>query len=113
MYLCVCFFVCFVLFCQKYKIIRSKYANILSFHFIQLLLEYVGGGSLSEQLIENGPLPIEILRQYSIELLEVLSYLHGKAVVHKDLKASSVFVGGNGRLKIADYSLCKRYCFDI
>lgn len=55
--------------------------------YLQVLVEYVGGGDLSLRL-RSGGLPLEQLREYTQQLVEALAYLHGKAVVHKDLRVS-------------------------
>lgn len=52
---------------------------------MQVLAEYVGGGDLGLHL-RNGGLPLAQLREYTHQLVEALCYLHGKAVVHKDLR---------------------------
>ncbi|XP_033626734.1 eIF-2-alpha kinase GCN2-like isoform X1 [Asterias rubens] len=75
---------------------------------VELLMEFINGGSLDLQAFSGTPLPLDILRQYINDLIEALVYLHSRGVVHKDLKASSVYVNSNGRLRIANYSLCKR-----
>ncbi|XP_030854895.1 eIF-2-alpha kinase GCN2 isoform X1 [Strongylocentrotus purpuratus] len=75
---------------------------------VQLLMEYVGGGNLSQKL-ENGSLTsFDLLREYAIDLLSGLQYLHSHAVVHKQLRASQVYVDCDGRLRVANYSMCKR-----
>lgn len=52
-------------------------------------MEYVGGGDLGLHL-RNGGLPLAQLREYTHQLVEALCYLHGKAVVHKDLRVSAM-----------------------
>ena len=52
-------------------------------------MEYVGGGDLSLRLRDGG-LPLEQLREYTQQLVEALAYLHGKHVVHKDLRVSFI-----------------------
>ena len=49
-------------------------------------MDYVGGGSLSRCLVQAEPVPMPVLRHYTCQLLDALSYLHDKAVVHKDLR---------------------------
>lgn len=40
-----------------------------------------------KELIPSG-LGVEIVRDYTQQLLEVLTYLHGKSIVHKDIRVS-------------------------
>ena len=54
----------------------------------QVLVEYVGGGDLSLRL-RSGGLPVQELREYTKQLVEAIAYLHGKHVVHKDLRVNS------------------------
>ena len=52
---------------------------------LKVLVEYVGGGDLILRL-RSGGLPLQELREYTQQLVEALAYLHGKHVVHKDLR---------------------------
>ena len=70
-------------------------------------MEYVGGGDLSLRL-RNGGLPLEQLREYTQQLVEALAYLHGKHVVHKDLRVSFILTIVNwgdwlGNLAVPNY----------
>nr|XP_006824933.1 PREDICTED: eukaryotic translation initiation factor 2-alpha kinase 4-like [Saccoglossus kowalevskii] len=85
-----------------------KYTESNNCIIIEVLMEYIGGGTLAT-FIDNGtPVQLESLRHYAIDILESLQYLHSKGVVHKDLKASSIFIDSEGHLRIADYSIGKR-----
>ncbi|XP_014673320.1 PREDICTED: eukaryotic translation initiation factor 2-alpha kinase 4-like [Priapulus caudatus] len=76
---------------------------------IQVLKEFVNGPSLTAYVGDEGiPLPMEHLYRFTHDMLEGLAYLHSKAVVHKDLRESSVFVNSCLQAQIADYSLDKR-----
>ena len=71
------------------------------------MAEYVGGGDLGLHL-RNGGLPLAQLREYTHQLVEALCYLHGKAVVHKDLRVSTIQVFVIRELKGAHSSTWSR-----
>ncbi|XP_028409017.1 eIF-2-alpha kinase GCN2-like [Dendronephthya gigantea] len=74
---------------------------------LQILTEFVAGASLMKELLSGG-LGVEIVRDYAQQLLEVLAYLHGKSIVHKDIRLSSVFLDQNKTIRLADYSVGRR-----
>ncbi|PIK44682.1 putative eukaryotic translation initiation factor 2-alpha kinase 4 [Apostichopus japonicus] len=78
---------------------------------VQLLMEFVGSSTLRHKIRSGRRVPFSILRQYAVDLLSALSYLHKKAVVHKQLSPGSVFLDVSGQLKLANYSICRR-CLD-
>ena len=53
---------------------------------LQLLSEYVGGGSLVMWIKNSRPMPLDLLRQYTKEMLDGLQYLHSKSILHGDLR---------------------------
>ncbi|XP_071832965.1 eIF-2-alpha kinase GCN2-like isoform X2 [Apostichopus japonicus] len=75
---------------------------------VQLLMEFVGSSTLRHKIRSGRRVPFSILRQYAVDLLSALSYLHKKAVVHKQLSPGSVFLDVSGQLKLANYSICRR-----
>ncbi|CAB1330846.1 unnamed protein product [Coregonus sp. 'balchen'] len=75
---------------------------------VDLLVEHVGGSSLSQSLASQNPIPLDRLRQHTTQLLAALHYLHSNSVVHKQLGASSVLLDYQGNVRLTDYSLSKR-----
>ena len=69
-----------------------------------ILMEYIEGRNLNEYLAEN---PSDISRERIIsELLDTISYLHKKRIVHNDLKPENILVSRNGdTLKLIDFGL--------
>ena len=69
-----------------------------------ILMEFVEGRTLSEFILENPDLKtrIRIFRQ----LLDALDFLHGRGVVHNDLKPDNILVSRSGNnLKLIDFGL--------
>ncbi|XP_064621826.1 eIF-2-alpha kinase GCN2-like isoform X2 [Lineus longissimus] len=102
--------------CSLLKLDQKNLLNYLSMKWVHdggriiiyVLKEFAGGGNLEMHTKKRVPVPYELLRFYTFEVLEGLTYLHNKAVTHKDLRTSCVFLEKDGAVKLADYSLDKR-----
>ena len=70
---------------------------------IDILLEFVPGGSLRDLLGKYGPLETEIVQNYSKQLLQGLNYLHQHNVNHRDLKSANILISSNGTVKVSDF----------
>ena len=52
-------------------------------------MEYLEGETLASRLI-NGPLPVDQVLRYAIEIVNALDHAHRRGIVHRDLKPSNV-----------------------
>ena len=62
-----------------------------------LVTEYCNGGGLSDCLDEyqnkyNKPFPEEIVQYLMKQIVDALSYLHGKTILHRDIKLDNILV---------------------
>ncbi|XP_047056964.1 mitogen-activated protein kinase kinase kinase 17-like [Lolium rigidum] len=74
----------------------------------QLFLEFAPGGTLADVAERRGGrLEERTVRAYAADVARGLAYLHGRSVVHGDIKSRNVVVGADGRAKIADFG-CAR-----
>jgi serine/threonine protein kinase len=75
-----------------------------------LVMELLEGETLAERL-DRGPLGGSEASKLIKELLAALRFVHGRALVHRDVKPSNVFLqrlpAGGERVKILDFGLAK------
>jgi eukaryotic-like serine/threonine-protein kinase len=70
-----------------------------------LVMEYLEGETLSERL-KKGPLPLEKVLQYAIEIADALDKAHRKGITHRDLKPGNIMLTKPGA-KLLDFGLAK------
>ncbi|KAL6599963.1 hypothetical protein ACP70R_045614 [Stipagrostis hirtigluma subsp. patula] len=69
---------------------------------LQILLEYMDGGSLDGRCIGAEPFLADVARQ----VLEGIAYLHRRHIVHRDIKPSNLLIDSmRRRVKIADFGV--------
>src|SRR5262249_13494817 len=71
-----------------------------------LAMEFVGGGSLAQQL-DGAPLPPRRAAQLLLDLARAVQHAHEQGIVHRDLKPANVLLTGAGVAKVADFGLAK------
>src|SRR5262249_21377867 len=72
--------------------------------FFHVVLEYVEGGDLSQQL-KSGPWKPEEAARLVATLARAVDYAHSRGIVHRDLKPSNILLTKEGMPKISDFGL--------
>ncbi|KAI9503338.1 kinase-like domain-containing protein, partial [Coemansia spiralis] len=72
---------------------------------LNLVMEFVENGSLSATLKSFGSFPEKLVLAYAVKIIEGLIYLHGRDVVHCDLKACNILTTKNGNTKLTDFGV--------
>ncbi|KJE92030.1 STE/STE11 protein kinase [Capsaspora owczarzaki ATCC 30864] len=75
---------------------------------LYILLEYVPGGSIASLLSKFGLLNVEVVSNYTRQILAGLVYLHDNNIVHLDIKGANILVDNNGVIKLADFGASGR-----
>src|ERR1700739_2264564 len=70
-----------------------------------LVMEYLEGETLAERL-KKGPLPLDQVLQYAIEISDALDKAHRKGITHRDLKPGNIMLTKSGT-KLLDFGLAK------
>ncbi|HET9999292.1 MAG TPA: DUF1668 domain-containing protein [Ktedonobacteraceae bacterium] len=76
-----------------------------------LVMEYLPGPTLASYIRQYAPLPPLEALNYTMQLCDVLDYLHQQAlpVVFRDLKPSNVILSPEGRLMLVDFGIARYF----
>ena len=74
---------------------------------IVLVMEYLQGGSLHEQLQKKGAFSLENSLEVVTQLARILEACHNRGIAHRDLKPHNIFTLPSGEVKLIDFGIAK------
>lgn len=72
-----------------------------------LVMPYVSGGTLRDELEREGPLSLDKVVNYMDQLAAALDLAHERGVIHRDIKPANILMTPEGRLLLTDFGLVK------
>ncbi|EMD87286.1 hypothetical protein COCC4DRAFT_150738 [Bipolaris maydis ATCC 48331] len=89
---------------------HSNVVNLLqSFetqNHIYLVLEFCSNGDLYEAIRNGkGPLETEHVRDFMMQLVDAVEFIHSKGIYHRDIKPENIFLTQDGSMKLGDFGL--------
>jgi serine/threonine protein kinase len=76
-----------------------------------IVMEYLEGRDLSNELREAGPLPVGVAVGYVMQACEAVAEAHERGIVHRDLKPANLFLSegshGERMIKVLDFGISK------
>lgn len=76
---------------------------------VYLVLEYCSRGDLYEAIrLNRGPLETEHVREFMLQLVDAVAYIHSKGMYHRDIKPENIFLTYDGDLKLGDFGLATK-----
>ena len=88
------------------NIVKYIGAQVNDLHF-DVLLEFVPGGSIASLIKKFGALDESVTRNYLVQILAGLRYLHDNNVVHMDIKGANILVTSEGKCRLTDFGASK------
>ena len=85
--------------CSLYDIGEEEDTNYVVFEFVE--------GKTLRAILGSGPIPIQDVLLYGIQIAEAMAYTHGAGILHRDFKSSNIMVTPTGRIKVVDFGLAK------
>ena len=72
-----------------------------------IVMEYLDGLTLKENIMRRGKLPLDEALNFTKQILTALEHAHEKGVIHRDIKPQNILLCGEGKVKVADFGIAK------
>ena len=76
-----------------------------------IVMEYLQGHTLADELVVHGQLPVVEALSYACQLLRALAATHALGIIHRDIKPENLFLcdstGGARTLKVLDFGVAR------
>jgi hypothetical protein len=93
---------------------RLEHPHIIPIHRVgqsgqvtYFVMKLLRGQSLSDRLLEHGPLSPDETRRILTETASALGYAHSKGVVHRDVKPDNILLDESGRCVVTDFGIAR------
>ncbi|MDR3622319.1 MAG: serine/threonine-protein kinase [Paludisphaera borealis] len=77
------------------------------YHYI--VFEYIEGVTIRRKVDDVGPLPLNEAVDVTLQISEALVHATNRGVVHRDIKPSNIILTPQGRAKLVDMGLARRF----
>lgn len=93
-----------------------KHPNIVAYkdswtvdNYLFIAMEYVDGGDLNDKILRQNdkPFTLQAILDIFVQITLALQYIHGKNVLHRDLKPQNIFLTKNNVVKLGDFGVAK------
>lgn len=93
------------------NVVRVLDVGVLSDGIRYMVMEYLEGRDLAEELAERGSLPVGVSCGIILEALDAVAHAHAVGIVHRDLKPANLYLArrpdGSRRVKVLDFGISK------
>jgi|GEM_PF-6697015 len=72
-----------------------------------IAMEYLSGGTLADFLKEHHPLSLRQIKDIALQICSALKEIHGRNIIHRDLKTANIMLDGKGKIRVMDFGLSK------
>lgn len=77
--------------------------------FFYIIMDFVQGENLKTVITSSGPQAQDTVVSWGVKLCDVLTYLHGKGIVYRDMKPANIMLSPDGNIKLIDFGIAREY----
>ncbi len=96
-----------VVACLEHPNIASLRTALRVGNQILMIMEFVEGESL-QPVLQRGKIDPMRASSLTLQVLDALSYAHGRGIVHRDVKPSNILIGRGEWVKLTDFGIASR-----
>ena len=72
-----------------------------------IVMEWVDGQTLNDIIMRDGRLTVDVVADYSVQILDALDHAHRSGVIHRDIKPHNILITRDGRVKVTDFGIAR------
>lgn len=77
-------------------------------NLVFFVMACIDGDNLATKLQKRGPLPIDEVRRWLLEVADALAYAHARGVIHRDIKPDNILLDSiDGRALVTDFGIAR------
>ena len=90
-------------------IIRHYESFLTNDDVLHIVMDYAAGGTVYHAVRGNTlkPLSEDRIWKWAVQLLLGIAYIHGKRIIHRDIKSLNLFLDANDSIKIGDFGIAR------
>lgn len=96
---------------QSDHVVRVLDVGVLDSGARYMVMEYLEGHDLSEELAQRQTFPVGVAAGFILEAIDAVGRAHAVGIVHRDLKPANLFLArredGTQRIKVLDFGISK------
>ena len=92
----------------NHPLIAKLHKVVYTEKYVIVVMEYCENGSLFDSVINFGPVVEWEVKNYIVDVLEALYYLHSKGISHRDIKLDNIVISRDYHAKLVDFGFSCR-----